>query len=178
MIIVCDIDGTIADNTHRAHMANAKDWDNFLHPDNVANDTPIAAAKEALQRLAKCGYRLTFLTGRNRSLYDVTANWLKLHFNIQEPELYMRPVGCWDTATVFKERFISSMIENWRPYSVPMDTPFKEGYVSQHLFIDDDPYMMDIYLKLGVTYVKAPECWPSLFHTTPHGIEMETAIRR
>ena len=35
-LLILDIDGTLADNSHREHLAEEENWDEFFSPDLVA----------------------------------------------------------------------------------------------------------------------------------------------
>jgi predicted secreted acid phosphatase len=78
MDIVFDIDGTLADASHRLpHITNPeqpKNWDAFF--DGAVNDTPIPEAWEILYSLLSQHNRIIFITGRPERLRTPTYNWL------------------------------------------------------------------------------------------------------
>lgn len=94
MDIIFDIDGTLADASHRLHHITPrpqgvslfneetwpssfkKNWDAFLHPDAVAKDAPIIPIWEILYSLLDAGNRILFITGRSDALRQTTAAWL------------------------------------------------------------------------------------------------------
>ena len=80
MKIVCDIDGTIADLSHRLHFiqpeeGGKKDWDSFFA--GVSDDEPIQSVIETVDAMAT-GYDNTveFWTGRSESVRSETEVWL------------------------------------------------------------------------------------------------------
>lgn len=93
-IIDCifDIDGTLADASHRLHfikdpaywvapkvgLVPAKpDWDSFLSDEQVAKDAPIPQTWEVLSSLLKNRYnRIIFITGRSNKTWNMTVDWL------------------------------------------------------------------------------------------------------
>lgn len=88
-IVLFDIDGTIADNSHRLHYveheafredSHKSDWNSFLHPDNVKKDAPITHMIELGRKFYETGgYAIHLLTGRQESLRGITTAWLYRH---------------------------------------------------------------------------------------------------
>lgn len=90
MQIVCDIDGTLADASHRLHLLPARaaedldrpteeDWAAFMDPELVAKDGHIAEVWRTVRGLLNevgCMHPLLIFTGRRESLRDVTRAWL------------------------------------------------------------------------------------------------------
>ena len=90
-IILCDIDGTVADNSHRQHfLEGKKDWDGFFS--ELTNDLPIQLIIDKVIQEQANGREIVFLTGRpERHRYSTTL-WLKEHFDF-EFKLLMRNDG-------------------------------------------------------------------------------------
>ena len=62
-IILCDIDGTVANNDHRQHfLEGKKDWDGFF--DALDKDKPIFLIINKIIRENESGKNIIFLTGR------------------------------------------------------------------------------------------------------------------
>ena len=79
-IILCDIDGTVADNSHRQHfLEEKKDWDGFF--DALDLDEPIYEIINKMNDEHNQGREIIFLTGRPERYRDPTENWLKQYFN-------------------------------------------------------------------------------------------------
>lgn len=167
MFVIIDIDGTVADNAHRAHFVEGpgeKDWANFLRPDLVAKDTVIPGAKRGLEKIKALNYGIAFLTGRNEDLRDTTMTWLHHKLGVTEltdDRLFMRPAGNLLKATEYKREQILRI---------------KQDFGSSLLFIDDDRYMWPIYEEFGVV-LKAPDCWDTFFPQAPE-LEPESNWRR
>lgn len=159
MIVVLDIDGTIANNNHRAHHVDGekKDWVEFLKPHLVAKDVLIEGAQRALEHFRLLGYRILFLTGRNESLREVTAQWIleKLGIEVDDDSLIMRGAGNMMTAAAYKRESAQNLKSQF-----PRET---------FIFIDDDKYSWQGYMDIGIV-LKAPECWETIF---PHNEEAE-----
>jgi hypothetical protein len=73
-VYICDIDGTVADLTHRLHYVkkSPKDWDGFF--DACAWDKPILHIRELLHGLK---LPIMYVSGRPSRLKTLTAQWLR-----------------------------------------------------------------------------------------------------
>ena len=88
-IILCDIDGTVADNSHRQHfLEGKKDWDGFF--DALDLDEPIYEIINKMNDEHNQGREIIFLTGRPERYRHPTENWLKQYFNFPL-RVVMRP---------------------------------------------------------------------------------------
>lgn len=93
--LICDIDGTIADNTHRLHyiLGEKKDWDAF-HA-SVDKDGVYEDMKQVLYSMyywmkdANRDSRLLYVTGRMEKSRRATAMWLHNN-NFPQGVLFMR----------------------------------------------------------------------------------------
>jgi hypothetical protein len=114
-IIICDLDGTIANVQHRLHYIKNADGTKKKHKDTDWNsfhkacvdDEPYKDVIEILQSLVLgmgngcnvCGAverEFYFFSGRNEAVRSETIEWLKRHVPITEDwhwELYMRSEG-------------------------------------------------------------------------------------
>ena len=165
MVVVLDIDGTLANNDHRSHHVDCDNpnWDAFLAPDLVGKDIPFSGAIRAIKHFQALKYKLIFLTGRNEALRDTTMRWLLEHFelDVQESELYMRPLGNMLKPSEYKREQVLAI---------------KQDYGSDLVFIDDDKYLHAVYAEFGIA-LHAPECWVTMF--PDHGeLETETHWRK
>lgn len=108
--VIFDIDGTLADATHRLHWikdmafwTNGSDgkpprpnWDMFLSDELVAKDGYIPETWAIMSALVEAGARITFITGRPESQRDTTFQWLKgreRYLDLNYSRLYMRKTG-------------------------------------------------------------------------------------
>lgn len=81
-IILCDIDGTVANNDHRQHfLEGKKDWDGFFS--ELSNDIPIYSIIEKIKKHQFQGKDIIFLTGRPERYREETESWLKKYFNFK-----------------------------------------------------------------------------------------------
>jgi phosphoglycolate phosphatase-like HAD superfamily hydrolase len=100
MIYIFDIDGTLADISHRLHFIDAtatsfvkedespkKDWDAFFNA--AEDDTPIFEIITIARALVKAGHTLIYSTGRRESSRMITVNWFN-KYRVPMGIIYMR----------------------------------------------------------------------------------------
>ena len=75
-IVVFDIDGVLADVSHRLHhiAARPKNWPAFFAA--AAGDPPLPEGVDLARRLS-ADHEVLYLTGRPESLRSVTQHWLE-----------------------------------------------------------------------------------------------------
>lgn len=93
MDIICDIDGTVADCTHRLHwiLSKPKNWKAFFA--GTSGDSPIQETIDVITALHNQNSRIIFCSARNEENRSATNVWLYRHvgsWTINSP-LYMRP---------------------------------------------------------------------------------------
>lgn len=71
--IVIDLDGTLCDCSHRVHLAQAKQWDEF-HA-GIQEDEPHTEAVTFLEVIS-VNYEILICTGRKDRYRDATVRWL------------------------------------------------------------------------------------------------------
>jgi hypothetical protein len=161
VISIIDIDGTVADNSHREGFLQStkKDWDSFYRPELVMADRPIAEAQRALPIIIKSSFATFFLTGRPERLRRTTEDWMSQHFGIRPwpvlPELNQ------SLLEQAKRTMILTMRgdKDHRPAHIYKEELCK-ALVGSHtlLFFDDDLRNKEMYNLYGV-FMKAPECF-------------------
>lgn len=124
--IIVDIDGTIADLTHRLKYIELhpqgpdgdlrKDWDGFY--DAAKDDEPIEEMVELVRDLVSIGYNLIFVTGRSERIRVLTEQWLKKHI-MWDPEgvpfrypIFMRKEGDRRPDHVIKKEIYNTYIKD------------------------------------------------------------------
>ena len=81
-IILCDIDGTVANNDHRQHfLEDKKDWDGFFEA--LDKDEPIYPIINKVIAENKSGREVIFLTGRPERYRETTKTWLEKYFDFK-----------------------------------------------------------------------------------------------
>ena len=114
-IVICDIDGTIANLQHRLHFIKnpdgtkkkKPDWDSFHKA--CVDDTPYGDVIEIILNHQKCGYRLYFFSGRNGLMWDETVEWLYKHVGERWWNLQMREPNDRRPDTVIKLEMMKSL---------------------------------------------------------------------
>lgn len=91
-VYIFDLDGTIADFSHRRqHLTkNPPDYEAFYT--DCTNDAPIVHTITTIQLLHKAGAIILIVTGRRGEIKKETEKWLKKH-NVPYHVLYMREIG-------------------------------------------------------------------------------------
>lgn len=89
---IFDIDGTLADATHRLPMIQGelKDWDGFYKA--CVDDTVIENVARIYKTLRDAGYYIILMTGRSEDSQTETMEWLLEH-DLNPRWLLMRPSG-------------------------------------------------------------------------------------
>ena len=138
-VVLCDIDGVLADATWREHLVNGstKQWEEFFRL--AVEDPPLAGGIE-LARALQRDFHLVFLTGRPMRIADETSNWLVKYFDIWAA-LIMREDSDRRPAEMFKSDMATRLIS--------------EGVVIR-LVLDDDPKVITEMSRIGL----ATLAWP------------------
>lgn len=150
MDIIVDIDGTLADCTHRLHFIKGdgkKDWPGFF--DACYGDAPISTVIKMVHSLRTgtgspvMDNRLIFCSGRPERIRALTTKWL-LHFSFlaKEPHeegngwpLYMRADGDFREDSIIKRELLGRIRE--------------DGY-DPVLAIDDRKRVVDMWRTEGL----------------------------
>lgn len=113
--IFLDIDGVVADCTHRLHyiQQEEKDYDNFYK--EVVKDTPIQDKGFIEELEDKYGGRVVFVTGRPERTRKDTEEWLDKHYGIKKGSrtMYMRRDHDWRKSEIVKAEMVSNFCSNY-----------------------------------------------------------------
>lgn len=153
---IFDIDGTIADNTHRLHFIqqSPKDWDSFFN--NCDKDKYIEPVMFLIDVIIEqkrwletwenkeAPFDIVFCTGRPECIREKTENWLLrgLAMDRVDIHLYMRSDGDHRSDSVVKEELIARMIE--------------DGY-EPFLVFEDRKRVVDMWRRNGITCLQCAE---------------------
>lgn len=125
MIILFDVDGVLADCSHRLHYLKEKNYDKFYLADKILNDKPIRAGLDLLWEFFP-HTKVIIITGRPYRTEDATRWWLKRVFRDDfEPEMIMRKNHDYRPSEIVKAEQIKKLTEGVEGETI--------------LFIDDDP---------------------------------------
>jgi len=107
-VTVFDIDGTLADISHRLHFIEGKnpDWEKFKT--NHENDEPIKTQWLLLKTLYQSGREIMFITGRSENERHATFSWLQRMMKcylgqVFSISLFMRKEGDFRPDTIVKK---------------------------------------------------------------------------
>lgn len=110
MIYIFDIDGTLADLTHRLHFIQGpkKDWTGFFA--NCEKDAPIPEVGLVATALGVAGHTIIYSTGRSESAREITENWLDA-YGLPVGEVFMRRDGDHREDNIVKSELLDAIIE-------------------------------------------------------------------
>lgn len=123
-LALIDIDGVVADDSHRIQHALDKNWDDYFHPDNVSQDGVWSEGVELAQGLRLLGFDVEYLTGRWSVLRGVTERWMDnnevpvARLSMREPRWYhtglLTDTTEWESLPLaeFKVRHIQQRLDN------------------------------------------------------------------
>jgi len=117
---IFDIDGTLANNTHRLHLLpynretdpnsvvdnTAAQWDEFNGA--AAADSVYPAISTIYRAIGEAGYRIALITGRTELIRTITTNWLFRMGLDRYHELYMRPEDDYCSDYILKQRIMKT----------------------------------------------------------------------
>lgn len=110
--ILFDIDGTLADNSHRQHflMSSPKRWDEFF--ESMDDDRPNTAMLALYNTLYKSGsYEIILITARPEKYRSATESWLSNH-DIKWKTLVMRRDGDFRRDADAKREMLSGITQS------------------------------------------------------------------
>jgi predicted kinase len=123
--VLCDIDGTLADNTNRGPY----DWQ------KVESDELIVATADALVAFAARGDRIILMSGRGEDVREGTERWLTKH-GVAYDELWMRKAGDTRADDIVKSELFDAHVRH--RYAV-------------RVVLDDRSRVVALWRRLGLT---------------------------
>jgi len=119
--IIFDIDGTLADNTHRQSLVTGKDrnWDQFFK--RMGDDQPILHIVELCQDLYSLNkYDIIILSGRPERYRALTEQWLAWN-KLPPVPLFMRQDGDTRPDDEVKEEILQRLLSKGNKISFVID---------------------------------------------------------
>lgn len=132
---IFDIDGTIADQSHRFHHIEKapKDWRSYFAA--CGDDAPIMHVIELARDLFSAGAAILYVSGRSDECRAETQAWLTRH-RLPPGKLYMRKAGDHRNDDILKAELLAGIrsegyeprmafddrnrvVESWRANGVP-----------------------------------------------------------
>ncbi|SEE51434.1 hypothetical protein [Bradyrhizobium lablabi] len=110
---VFDIDGTIADCSHRIHHIEKKDWRSFFAA--CGDDAPIPHIIGLAQDLYRSGRCVVYVSGRSDECSAETEGWLDTH-KLPVGPIYMRKAGDHRPDNLVKGELLAKVVaDGYRP---------------------------------------------------------------
>lgn len=140
--IICDIDGTVADLSHRLHYVKVpdgqkKDWKSFF--ENISDDKPRKEIVEQIFAHFVDGYDIVFVSGRPDTYKKETVKWLNKNIGIGENyALLMRKGSDSRDDDIVKEEILNTYF--------PDKSLIKKVY-------DDRKRVIDMWVRNGLDVV-------------------------
>ncbi len=145
-IIVCDLDGTLADCEHRVHHVRTKpaNWDAFFA--GVKDDKlnyPVLSVLNKFVEFEGFRYELIFCSGRPERCRADTVEWLLDHACLSEDEytLLMRKDGDFRADHIVKQEILDKHIDKERVLFV----------------LDDRQQVVDMWRRNGLVCFQVAE---------------------
>lgn len=139
MIAIFDIDGVLADDSLTKHFDCGDPSEMAEFARLVHKLLPVQKSVRKARRLAAQG-RVYLFTARSAAIRMATQNWLIDH-EVPHEDLLMRPFGNGDAPEVLKEKMLDEVLQN------------TGADVSEVVAYDDDPRVIDMYHRRGVSCV-------------------------
>ena len=107
LLVVFDLDGTLADDSHRQHFIDRpnkeKDWPAYFGA--CAKDEPIDQMISVARALYATGHTVEIWTGRSEDVRDETVRWLASH-GVNYHRLLMRSIKDYRPQTKLKTEWL------------------------------------------------------------------------
>lgn len=182
LVTIWDIDGTVANNDHRASLLEKRcsiclhqplpyphravcptcgstdstvtdeSWEAFLNPELMAHDTPYPNALKVLSKLREQSAVIHFLTARNGCCREVTNDWLVSRAGKTEKETLYMRHP--------EDEDIPASIYKGRGIERIKKDIGSEGVF---VFFEDDPHIFPVHAKHGLV-IRCPD---GLEHFSP-----------
>ncbi len=109
MLYIFDIDGTLADLSHRLHLiqGETKDWDAFYKASY--DDAPIWEVISIARALHSAGHIIVYSTGRAEAIRKTTNDWFK-KYRVPFGPLFMRKDGDHREDNVVKSELLDNIL--------------------------------------------------------------------
>jgi uncharacterized HAD superfamily protein len=122
-ILICDIDGVIADCKHRVNKylvdKTPKDWDGFFDPNEVKKDKPIKEVIKLLNNINPEAHVL-LLSTRWERLRSVTEDWLEDN-SVDYNEMILKPDERRCRAHEFKREVTQKLLDEGHEIIMAID---------------------------------------------------------
>jgi phosphoglycolate phosphatase-like HAD superfamily hydrolase len=135
---VIDIDGVVADVSHRLHHLRSRPprWEAFFT--EAAADPPLSVGVDLVRGFSASGLVVTYLTGRPERIRAITEFWLR-QYDLPTGRLLMRPDADRRPAARLKVDLLRSLARQ----------------LTIHVVVDDDERVIEALRGVGVPVLLA-----------------------
>jgi FMN phosphatase YigB (HAD superfamily) len=141
-LYIFDIDGVVADISHRLRYMHEKNYDAFYSDEELAKDEEIPAGIDLVNRLFESDNSFVmFMTGRPYSTQKATWKWLNEHKVKHCRSGFFRDDGDYRPSPIVKVEGVKQAIAEVKNIldKASKDGSFGEMELGKVYFIDDDP---------------------------------------
>lgn len=137
MLVVFDLDGTLANIEHRLGFVRSKpkNWPAF--DAGIPNDKVNEPVAEVFRTLKAAGNQVIFASGRSDITRAATVAWLDKHgFWDADSRLYMRKAGDYRSDDIVKEEILDEIVKEYK--KLP------------DMVFDDRPRVVKMWRRYGI----------------------------
>jgi hypothetical protein len=139
--LFCDIDGTVADLTHRRKFVASKPKNWVAFEKTIHLDAPIQTIIDAVSTLYTSGWTVVMCTGRGGQNKQITLDWLAQN-GVPHHAIYTRAEKDYRRDDIIKEELYEQAC--------------LDGYVPDVVF-DDRNQVVEMWRRIGVPCVQVAE---------------------
>jgi AAA domain-containing protein len=145
---IFDIDGTLANLSHRLHLL--PNYDAFFA--QAGGDIAIWPMVNLAIKLYDCDYQIILVSGRTDRIRKETENWLD-HHGIKYAELYMRPDGDYRKDYIIKKEILAQIHKDFDNLDI-------------QFVVDDRSSVVRMWREEGLICLQCAE-WEEVGHKIP-----------
>lgn len=136
--IICDMDGTLSDPTHRRHWLEQKNWEEFY---SLCNLDPVHSHISKIIQSMHFKYQIIIVTGRPLAHAEATHSWL-FENGIPWDDFACRKDGDFRQDYIVKEEILNE-------YILPRYNPI--------FALDDRKQVVDMWRRRGIPCLQVAE---------------------
>jgi len=142
MLVVFDIDGTLANIQHRLNhiQSTPKNWPAF--DAGIPNDTVIKYVAEVFHSLSAAGSIIVLVSGRNERTREATVSWLTDKNLHTWDKLYMRSADDFRSDDIVKREILDEIV---REYGRKPDMVFEDRPRVIRMWRDEGIFVFNVY---------------------------------
>lgn len=138
-VLICDIDGTIADLAHRRVYVITRPKNRKAFEAGIPDDKPIQHIIDTVESFYDMGWTIIMCSGRGNQQRDATTEWLHKH-DVTYDDLYMRAEKDYRPDDIVKGELLDQILA--------------DGYNKPSLVLDDRDRVVAMWRKRGIPCVQ------------------------